>query len=339
MRQDSAFWQAVYPSWTVTRKPGRVLLLGGAGFIGSNVASALVAKGPEVVVVDDCSSGQPEYLAGLPIVFRQGDVRDLDLVTAAMGGCDSLVYLAAMTSVRASVAAPEATISLNIQALVSCLKAAYEAGVGRFVFISSNAAVGQQPGAVSELSLPHPSSPYGASKLAGEAYCHAFAGSYGLETVVLRLANVYGPNSLHKESAVHRFIRSALVGRPITVLGDGKQTRDFIYVADVAQAIIAVLEHQHLLGETFQVGTGVESTVLEMVDAVASAVGVRLTIEYAPEQPGEIRRNYADVSKASEALAFRASTGLRDGIAKTSRWYAEQLATNQGSSIIAQAGD
>jgi UDP-glucose 4-epimerase len=226
-----------------------------------------------------------------------------------------------------SIADPLPNLQANVVSLVGLLVAAAEARVDRFVFASSNAAVGDVDGPVDELRLPRPASPYGASKLAGEGYCHAFGKSHGLPAVILRFANVYGPGSLHKSSAVHKFVRASLAGTPIKIFGDGLQTRDFIYVDDVTAAVQLALGAPAAVGELFQVGTGVETSVLELLGQIEAVSGRRFQTSHVPPNAGEIRRSVCNVAKAQSLLGFRAATPLADGLRRTYRWYEEQVPT------------
>ena len=208
------------------------------------------------------------------------------------------------------------------------LDAARLAGARRFVFASSNAAAGDHEPPADERDLPRPTSPYGASKLAGEAYCQAYAATYGLAACALRFSNAYGPYSLHKKSVVAAWLRAALGGEPIAIHGDGEQTRDFVYVEDLAAAVCAALDapEDRVAGELFQVGTGVETTVNELAGAVETAVGRPLEIRRLPARAGDVRRNVSRVDKAAERLGYRAAVPLAEGIARTAAWFRAALA-------------
>ena len=199
-----------------------VLVTGGAGFIGSNLARWLAARGDRVRILDDLSIGQPAYLAGTPHDLRQGSLADPMAVAEAVSGVDAVVHLAARAGIDDSVRDPLGTFEANVAWSVALLEAARLAGVRRFVFASSNAAAGDHEPPSDETDLPHPVSPYGASKLAIEAYAGAYAATYGLTACSLRFSNAYGPNSLHKRSVVAAWLRAALAGEPITIHGDGR---------------------------------------------------------------------------------------------------------------------
>jgi UDP-glucose 4-epimerase len=200
------------------------------------------------------------------------------------------------------------------------------AGVRRFVFASSNAPLGEQPPPAHEGLVPRPLSPYGASKLAGEAYGSAFHGAFGLLTVSLRFANAYGPRSRRKGSVVAAYCRAALEGRPLVIYGDGAQTRDFIHVRDLCQAIRRSLAVD-AGGEVFQVATGTETTILDLagrIRALAAAdLGREVAVEHRPARAGEILRNTSDIAKARRVLGFAPAVALADGLPETWRWFRE----------------
>ncbi|MFL5679356.1 MAG: NAD-dependent epimerase/dehydratase family protein [Chloroflexota bacterium] len=304
-----------------------VLVTGGAGFIGSALTRLLVERGDRVRVLDDLSIGQTAYLEGVPHELVVASLADEGAVAAAVDGVDAVVHLAARAGIPDSVTDPVMTFAVNVSQLIGVLDAARLAGVGRFVFASSNAAAGDHEPPSSETDLPHPLSPYGASKLAGEACCQAWSATYGMAACALRFSNAYGPRSLHKKSVVAAWLRAALAGEPVTIDGDGEQTRDFVYAADLAAAVVAALDAPAaaVAGELFQVGTGRETTINGLAAAIERAVGRPLRIERAPGRAGDVRRNVARADKAAERLGYRAATSLDDGLAMTARWFEEAL--------------
>lgn len=305
-----------------------VLITGGAGFIGSNLAGSLVRGGDRVRILDDLSIGQVAYLAGVPHDLVLGSLVDGATVRSTVEGVDAIVHLAARAGIDDSVRDPLGTFEANVAWSVGLLDAARLAGVRRFVFASSNAAAGDHAPPSDETDLPHPLSPYGASKLAIEAYGQAYAATYGLAACSLRFSNAYGPNSLHKRSVVATWLRAALDGQPIEINGDGSQTRDFVHAEDLAAAVIAALAapEDDVAGELFQVGTGVETTVAGLAAEIGRAVGRPLEIRHGPARVGDVARNVARVDKAAAVLGFRASVPLADGLARTAAWFAEALA-------------
>jgi UDP-glucose 4-epimerase len=304
-----------------------VLITGGAGFIGSNLARGLGGRGDRVRILDDLSIGQTAYLAGVRHEFVRGSLADGASVRGAVEGVDAIVHLAARAGIDDSVRDPLGTFEANVAWSVGLLEAARRAGVRRFVFASSNAAAGDHAPPSDETDLPHPLSPYGASKLAIEAYGQAYAATYGLAACSLRFSNAYGPNSLHKRSVVAAWLRAAIGGQAIEINGDGSQTRDFVHAEDLAAAVMAVLDapEADIAGELFQAGTGVETSVAGLADEIARAVGRPLEIRHAPARVGDVARNVARVDKAAATLGYRASVPLAVGLSRTAAWFAGAL--------------
>jgi UDP-glucose 4-epimerase len=316
-----------------------VLVTGGAGFIGSTLVRLLVTNGDRARVLDNLSVGHRAYLDGVPHELVEASLADGAAVDAAVTGADAIVHLAARAGIPDSVSDPIGTFEANVSQTVRLLDAGRRAGVRRVVFASSNAAAGDHEPPADETDLPHPVSPYGASKLAGEAYCQAYAATYGTAAAVLRFSNAYGPNSLHKKSVVAAWLRAALAGQPITINGDGEQTRDFVFVADLARAVIACLDAPEaaVAGEVFQAGTGRETTVNALAAAVERAVGRPLEVHHGPDRSGDIRRNVSRVDKAASVLGYRANVALDDGLAETAAWYADALGRTELAGIVPHA--
>jgi UDP-glucose 4-epimerase len=269
----------------------------------------------------------------------QAPLADGSAVAQAVDGVDAIVQLAARAGIPDSVADPIGTFEVNVAQTLGLLDAARRAGVGRFVFASSNAAAGDHEPPADETDLPHPRSPYGASKLAGEAYCQAYAATYGIAACALRFSNAYGPYSLHKKSVVAAWLRAALRGEPVTIHGDGGQTRDFVYSGDLARAVVAALDAPEdvVAGELFQVGTGRETTVNELAEAIGSAVGRPLEIVHEAARIGDVRRNVSRVDKAAERLGYRATVPLDQGLAVTARWFESALTDPELASVVPHA--
>lgn len=313
------------PAGSAPARGSTVVVTGGYGFIGVNTVRDLVARGFAVRVLDDLSGGHPEHLADVPHERVEGDIRDPGAVARALDGAAAVVHLAASTSVLESVADPLPTFEVNVGGTLALLRGAVEAGASRFVLASSNAALGEHPPPLDERVVPRPVSPYGASKLAAEAYCAGFAGSHGIGAVALRFANVYGPYSGHKTSVVAKFVRRMLAGEPVTIYGDGRQTRDFIHVDDVVQAIRLALTRPH--GEAvFQIATGRETSVIELVERLGRCAGASPPIEWLPPAAGEIRRNSSSIELARARLGFDPAVTLDDGLPATWAWLANTLA-------------
>ena len=301
-----------------------VLVTGGCGFIGTNLGRLLVQRGCVLIAYDDLSSGTEAdaAAAGYDRVIR-GDVRDAEALAKAAVGVDYVVHLAAQTGVIPSVEDPRTDTETNVLGTLNALMAARDAGVAGFAFASSNAPLGTVEPPSREDKVPRPLSPYGASKAAGEALTSAFAGSYGLPTATVRFSNVYGPYSYHKGSVVALFFKQIKSGGALTVYGDGLQTRDFVYVDDLCQGIAAALDGEHA-GETFHLGSGTETTVLELIDHLRRLYPDRdIEVRHEPARAGEILRNYSDITKARGMLGFDPSTALDEGLRRTRAWFEE----------------
>jgi UDP-glucose 4-epimerase len=264
----------------------------------------------------------------VPHELIRAPLADRVAVAGAVDGVDAIVHLAARAGIPDSVADPLGTFEVNVAQTLGLLDAARLAGVRRFVFASSNAAAGDHEPPADERDLPRPRSPYGASKLAGEAYCQAYAATYGIAACALRFSNAYGPYSLHKKSVVAAWLRAALRDEPITIHGDGEQTRDFVFSGDLARAVVATLDAPEdvVAGELFQVGTGRETTVNQLAAAIGAAVGRPLDIRHEAARAGDVRRNVSRVDKAADRLGYQATVTLDEGLAGTARWFSDALA-------------
>jgi len=299
----------------------RILVTGGAGFIGSNLCRVLLAEGVEPVVVDDASGGVdylPENVERhrFPVVELAEQLPLLESVSA-------VVHLAAKPSVDFANEHPLEALDANVGDTLRVLLAAAQAGVPRLVCASSNAAAGNVVGPVHEGVLPEPASIYGATKTASEAFCSAVRESYGLAAVSLRFSNCYGPFSDHKQSAAHLFVRKALAGESVTIFGDGSQTRDFIYVEDIARCIHLAATRD--CGPVLQVGTGSETTVVELVAAIERAVGAPLALEYAERRTGDVLASVSDNRLAETQLGWKPEIELETGVARTVAYYRERM--------------
>jgi UDP-glucose 4-epimerase len=301
----------------------RVLVTGGCGFIGSRLVAQLRDDGVEVRVLDDLSRGRADNLPS-DIELVRGDVRDAGTIAVALAGVDTVIHLAAFGSVIESIADPLTNFDINARGTLVVLRGCAEAGVERLVFASTGGAlIGNADPPVDESNLPWPISPYGASKLCGEAYLHAFAGAYGLRTTALRFANVYGPFSDHKRGAVTMFIKNALRGKPIVIYGDGSASRDFLYVDDLCDAIRAGVRAD-LADEVIHVASGRETTIRQLAELILRISGREdLVIEHRPARRGEVARNFATAGKAHRLLGFAPTETLESGMAKTIDWFSE----------------
>ncbi|HEV8308803.1 MAG TPA: SDR family oxidoreductase [Methylomirabilota bacterium] len=301
---------------------GHALVTGGAGFIGSHLTEALLARRRSVRVLDDFSSGRREFLPDHPnLQVLAGDLRDSALLERAVTGVDVIFHQAALRSVPKSIDDPFAYHDVNVTGTMRLLLAARAAGVRRLVFASSSAVYGNQPVLpLREDMRPQPISPYGASKLIGEHYCANFALHYGLETVSLRYFNVFGPRQDPQSeyaAVVARFIQAALRGEPLEVHGDGKQTRDFTYVANVVEANLAAAEAPGVGGEVFNVACGDRLSVLDIARGIEEILGRRLSARHTPPRAGDVRDTQADVTRARERLRYTPSISFTEGLRRT----------------------
>ncbi len=305
--------------------PGRCLVTGGAGFIGSHLVDTLLASGRSVRVLDNFSTGHRANLpAGIDIV--EGSITDLATVEAATKDCEVVFHLAALASVAKSVEDPLTSHAICATGTLNVLEAARRHQVHRVVYAASASAYGgaSDPAGQSEETPLMALSPYAAAKLAGEYYCEAFAHTYGLETVRLRFFNVFGPRQRADSpySGVIAIFTAALVaGRSPTIFGDGLQSRDFVSVADVAQALLQAADVPGVSGRVYNVGTGSSVTLLELLAALNEALGTNLIANHGPERAGDIRHSRARIERISAELGYKPTVSLRDGLRQTMNWY------------------
>jgi UDP-glucose 4-epimerase len=299
----------------------RVLITGGAGFVGSALVRLLAERGDEVRVYDNLSTGSKTLLEGTGAELIVGDVRDRESLERAAEGCQVVFHLAAGTGVLPSIEDPFADFDLNAGGTLSALWAARHAAAARFVFSSSNAPLGAGAYPASEEKPIAPLSPYGAGKAAGEAYCAAFHGAYGLDAVAVRFSNAYGPRSAHKGNVIPLFLRRLLEDRELVVFGDGRQTRDFVFVEDLARGLLRASEVEGIGGEMFQLASGVETSLNTLVSLLGEVAGREPTVRHEPARPGEILRNYSLIDKARQRLGYQPAIALRDGLQRTYEWF------------------
>jgi UDP-glucose 4-epimerase len=304
-----------------------VLVTGGAGFVGATLVRRLTGAGHPVRVFDNFSTGDPAHLAGVDADVVKGDIRDPAALDAALAGVESVVHLAAAGSVVLSVADPVANFEANVVGTFRVLDAARRAGVERMVQASTGGAlIGDATPPVNEDSLPKPISPYGASKLAGEGYAHAFAKAYGLRTVALRFANVYGPWSERKTGVMTRYFRAIQAGEPLVIYGDGSSSRDYTHVSDISRAIELSLNKDVPGGAVLHVASGVETRVADLARLCCAAAGAPdHPVEYQPTRAGEVDRNFASYDRAAQVLGYAPAVALDAGIRDTWDWFQEHV--------------
>jgi UDP-glucose 4-epimerase len=306
----------------------RILVTGGAGFIGSHTVDALIARGGcEVAALDNLSSGKRHQI-NPRARFYQADLRDAAAVRDAVTRerPEVVVHLAAQMDVRRSVADPGFDAQVNVVGFLNLMEAGREAGLRRVVFASTGGAIygEQQRFPCGENHPLRPVSPYGVAKLATEKYLFFYREQYGIEHVALRYANVYGPRQdPHGEAGVVAiFCGRILEGRPVTIFGDGEQTRDYIFVEDVVRANLAALDRK--VSGAFNVGTGIETSVNRLYASLAAIAGTSRPAEYGPQRPGEQRRSVISPARASRSLKWRPAVELDDGLSQTLRFFRER---------------
>jgi UDP-glucose 4-epimerase len=304
-----------------------ILVTGGAGFVGATLVRRLVASGYRVRVFDNLSSGDEAHLAGVDAELVKGDIRDSDALDDALSGMDSVIHLAAAGSVVGSIQDPAGNFESNVLGTFRVLDAARRAGIARTVQASTGGAlIGDATPPVNEQSLPKPLSPYGASKLAGEGYAHAFAKTYGLRTVAVRFGNVYGPWCARKRGVLNVYFESLHSGAPLVIFGDGTASRDYVHVSDIAQALQLALEKDVPGGTVVHAASGVETPLTVLADLCRKAAGrPDHPIEYRPARPGEVGRNFASYDLARELLGYSPTVRREDGLPLLWQWFKDEV--------------
>lgn len=313
----------------------RIVVTGGAGFIGSNLVDTLLGEGHTVTVVDNLSTGKFDNLFNVKdaakenrFSFLHTDIRD-DGLTAAFKGKEQevVIHLAAQADVRISVKSPVMDADVNVLGTINVLQMAADSGVKRFINTSSGGCVYGEPAhiPVAEDAPRYPGSPYGVSKNVAEEYIRYYERSRGMSCCTLALANVYGPrqNAFGEAGVVAIFIGKILGGEVPAIFGDGEQTRDFVYVGDVIDAYRAALSRGD--GEFLNIGTGLQTSVNELYRGIAEIMDFDIAAEYAPEREGELDHISLDASKAETVLGWRPRTSMQEGLSRTAEWYAQNL--------------
>jgi nucleoside-diphosphate-sugar epimerase len=317
-----------------TQQPGllggsRYLVTGGAGFIGSHIVEALLKKGQTVRVLDNFATGRRSNLeavrvacgleAGDPrLTVIEGDIRDQRTCADAINGVDYVLHQAALPSVPRSIADPIGTTAVNVTGTLNVLWAAKEAKVKRVVYASSSSVYGDTPVLPKVESLPtNPLSPYAVSKLAGEQFCKVFFRAYGLPTVALRYFNVYGPRQDPESqyaAVIPRFVAALKAGRPVTIFGDGTQSRDFTFIEDCVRANLLACENPHAVGEAMNVAYGERTTLNALYTELARLLKSPLKPQYAESRPGDVKHSLADLTRAETLLGYKPEVDIKTGV-------------------------
>ncbi len=307
------------------------LVTGGAGFIGSHIAEALVKRGDRVRVLDNFMTGKRENLTHLTgkIEFIEADIRDYTAIRQATEGVQVVYHEAAIPSVPRSVADPQLSHDVNVNGTFNVLMAARDAGVKRLVFAASSSAYGDtEVLPKTETMMPNPLSPYAAAKLVGELYCQTFTRVYGLETVALRYFNVFGPRqdpTSPYSGVISKFVTALLANQIPTIFGDGEQSRDFTYIANVVDANLRAAEAPEANGQVMNMGIGERITLNQLLDELQKIIGTNLKPEYKETRAGDVRHSLADITRAENLLGYRPLVGLAEGLKYTVDWYRENL--------------
>ncbi|CAA6604927.1 NAD-dependent epimerase/dehydratase [Rhodospirillaceae bacterium LM-1] len=310
----------------------KIVVTGGAGFIGSELVRQLAEAGAHVIIIDNLVNGNRANLDGLPtsVELAVADIRDVMTISPLLDGA-RIVYHLACLGVRHSIHAPQENHEVNAQGSLIMLEAARQAGVPRFVYVSSSEVYGTARNV--PMSEDHPTFPhtvYGASKLAGECYARAYYDTYGYATTMVRPFNAFGPRCHHEGDSgevIPKFMLSAMAGQPMVIFGDGQQTRDFTYVGDTAQGIMLAGLHDRTIGRTINLGSGKEVTIEEISRLTAAAVGKAAIIIHDRPRPGDVLRLCADSSHAQDLLGFNCSVEMAEGLRRLHRWYLDQGAS------------
>jgi UDP-glucose 4-epimerase len=307
----------------------KILVTGGAGFIGSHLVDLLLLQQHQVVVLDNFSTGKLHNLptAGGALQILTGDIRCGETVGQAVRGCDAIVHLAAVASVQASVDDPCGTHQVNLVGTLNLLEAAKKQGIERFVYASSAAVYGNtQELPVRENTQLKPLTPYATDKLAGEYYIDFYRRQYGLKPIVFRFFNIFGPRqdpSSPYSGVISIFLQRALAGQPITVFGDGDQTRDFVYVADLVRLLDHALNTPAAITEPLNLGNGEQTSLNQLLDAIAEFSPHRLATSYQEPRPGDIRHSCADNRQVTEQMGYSSEFTVAEGLKRTWEWMSD----------------
>ena len=313
----------------------RYLVTGGAGFIGSHVVDELVRRAQDVVVLDDLSTGQEANIEGVrrKIDFRVGTITDLKDVQSACRGVDYVIHLAARASVPKSVKDPIETNHVNIDGTLNVLVAARDAGARRFVYAASSSAYGETPQQPKiESMAPVPISPYGVTKYVGELYAQVFGRVYGLENASIRYFNVFGPRqdpTSQYSGVLSRFMLAILRNEPPVIYGDGEQSRDFTYVANVVDETLRACEAEGASGKVFNGGTGARITLNQVINLLAKITAREIRPAYEPARVGDIRDSQAEISLARKVLGYEPEMFFEEGLRRTWEWYSRAYGEKQ----------
>jgi len=320
----------------MSKSYSKILVTGGAGFIGSHIVDRLLKEGFEVTVIDNLSTGRRENIAHHQnrkgFHFIKGDIRDTALINKVVEDVDAVFHEAALVSVPRSIEDPLLTNEINVFGTLNLLKACTDADVKRFVYASSTAIYGDtETLPLHEKLMPQPLSPYAVSKLAAENYVKIYHKVYGLNTICLRYFNVYGSRQTYSpySGVITIFINNLLKNEPPIIYGDGKQTRDFIHVQDVVEANMLALTKKTAIGEVLNIATGNPTTINQLAEMLQQIMKTNLKPAYTNPRPGDIKHSYADITKAKKLLQYNPKISLKNGLTQLVKWYTGSSTLNQ----------
>jgi len=317
----------------------KVLVTGGAGFIGSHIADYLLEKGHDITILDDLSTGSEQNIRHIldRVKFIRGSICDPETLDRAMDGAEYVLHQAALPSVPRSISDPLTTNRVNVEGTLLVLLAARRCGVRRVVFASSSSIYGNAGDLPRrETDAPQPLSPYAVAKLAAENYCRAFCNVFQLETVSLRYFNVFGPRQKpHSNYAavIPSFIMALLHGKPPVIYGDGENSRDFTFVENVARAALLAMEKPGIAGEVFNIACGCRTNLKQLAEMLNKIVGTNIAPIFSDPRPGDVRHSQADISKAKQLLGYQPTVSLEEGLRRTVDWFKGKVEAGSSATL------
>ena len=306
----------------------KIVVTGGAGFLGSHLVDKLIKEGEEVIVIDNLFRGQTEniehHIPNKKFTLLNDEIQNKTKINDALHLADAVIHFASISSVFRSIVEPEIVNTINVTGTLNMLNLCIKEEVQCFIFASSAAVYGgDRNRPLQENDSLRPLSPFAASKIAGEAYCKAYSETYGLNTIILRFMNIYGPRITKVYRRVcSKFAEATIRNEPLVIVGDGKQTRDFTYITDAINTVLLTLNHNNIKGETFNIGTGKPTTINQLANLYKKIYGnSKHEIKHISAKKGDLRYSYADIAKAKKTLGYKPKINLETGITKYLEWY------------------
>jgi len=306
----------------------KIVVTGGAGFLGSHLVDKLIREGEEIIVIDNLFRGQTEnieqHIPNKKFTLLNDEIQNKTKISDALHLADAVIHFASISSVFRSIVEPEIVNTINVTGTLNMLNLCIKEEVQCFIFASSAAVYGGARNRPLQENDPlHPLSPFAASKIAGEAYCKAYSETYGLNTIILRFMNIYGPRITKVYRRVcSKFAEATIRNEPLVIVGDGKQTRDFTYITDAINTVLLTLNHNNIKGETFNIGTGKPTTINQLANLYKKIYGnSKHEIKHISAKKGDLRYSYADIAKAKKTLGYKPKINLETGITKYLEWY------------------